>query len=281
MEGIGRTLAVYRLRDTVQFLGLPLLGAVYFGGLSLLGLLLGLISVTCYLSHIYGFNNWWDRSQDSADKNVFAKGSFSGLNALLILALPVIVALAAAAVMSRVHFWMLAVMFVLSAGYSAPPLRLKSRKALGFLTNALLFAPLFFYGISSENFSTSGIPLVFCIFFAFNILVMEILQELQDVEEDKHAGINSIPNWIGVQKSRWLALIGLAVQVVFAFVLWRLGLDGKLLPLATAGFAALAVVMCLSSWGRAEQNPKRLRIRMRYLTALFGTVVLVGRYWAS
>lgn len=88
--------------------------------------------------------------------------------------------------------------------------------------------------------------LIFCVAFT-----IEHLQDVRDVEEDRQAGVVTVPSGLGTKRARWVLLgVQAACFSAQSVISWAAGL-----PLRP-GFVAMYVVCCLCAVTFSERTPR-------------------------
>jgi 4-hydroxybenzoate polyprenyltransferase len=272
----------YRVGGWVHFLGLPLLGSYLAAG-RLSASLAGSLAVSSfYLAFLYGINNVFDRQLDEPAGP--AKNPLAGNNRPARVFLPAAIAPGAMAMVLSLFLrpptgWLTCGGVLAGAAYSAPPLRLKTRPVVGFLSNGALFGVLFLIAWTADGgglWAGVGRATPFCLL----ILLIEALHELEDVEPDRRAACATLPVRCGVASTRRVAQGALlAFAASFAFLTVRHFFPRAALISAALYFIAAWAIMS-REWRRASSRPRRLRLALRYLTAAFGIALWLTLYWS-
>jgi len=140
--------------------------------------------------------------------------------------------------------------------------RLKRIPLAGNIVIALLTGMTFITGGLAVDhvmaFTLPGpiIPAVFAFFFH---LVREIIKDVQDIEGDRQAGVKTLPQVVGVQKSLLVALVAFFVLVLLTYVpiiaAW-FGMYYKIITVYMIDLPLLALLILI--WG--NPTPKMLRV---------------------
>lgn len=266
-------LRLYRVKDWVHFLPLPLVGWCATPAprsvAVLAGSVLGWALALAYASAInQAFDGRVDRLQRSKNPvgSRLAVPEALRLAALPLCAAPVVVGLLAPAGLAA-----LAVFVAAATLYSAPP-RLKRVPLLGTLWNLLVGAPGMFFAARPAALAPPSPLLVglFCLL----LLASQLLHEAQDRDDDAQGGVPTVATLGG----RRLALRS-AAAVLLSVPLAGFWLAGALTHrwaltavLALFSVAWAAVLAARPAAGTASL--RRLRMAFRYTALALGAVVL-------
>ena len=266
---------LYRVRDWVHFLPLPLAGwfssSTHDPG-ALIGGVLGWALALAYTSAMnQAFDDRLDRAQP--DKNPV--GVLFNRRQAVLLALPAAAAsIVVVALLSRHCLEPLFVLLIAATLYSAPP-RLKRVPVLGTLWNLVVGLPgLFLAG------RPSNIPAAMKLFvglFALLLIVSQLIHEAEDREDDRVGGIATVATLTGTRGALAAAAVFLLVTPGAVWWLAR-GLTARdWLTACAALFAGVWTVMLVLRIGRENSSALRLlRLRYRYSAFVLGAVVYLA-----
>ncbi len=271
---------LYRVRGFFHYLGLVALGYLIPGS-AVDGRLIVVVGAGFFaLAYAYAVNNYFDR--DTADrcasrrKNPLAgQASIHPLYALAVVA-PAIPAALLGLCLAPGSFAILLFALAISTAYSAPPLRLKARPIAGFVSNALIFIPLFCLGWVNNPTTGPGLGW-FSLFFCLPLLIMEVYHELAEAETDRREQIPTLPVWLG-ERAALAVLAGLyTALVVVAALLAALALAPIAATYLTWLYVAGSITMTWAFHRKQGRFSPRLRGFMRGATAVFGLIFLLLR----
>lgn len=269
---------IYRVKDWVHFLGLPLLGYFKFDEKDPERLILILIISAFYLAFAAVLNNWYDRYLDISQtlKNPFSKDmdsfSFYNLNAIIII--PLILSLIFAIISSFLCCLITLIGIIFAYTYSAPPARLKSIPIVGTLSNILVFIPLLYIGPVSlqTHFTETSYLALFC---SFIVLIMQLFHEIEDQEDDIKGKINTIPVIYGKKVALFVNQIlsmGFLVYCIFLYYIRFL----KNFDLVICILYALSVIGASFLQRINGRNNIPYRLIMRIVSSILGICLLGG-----
>ncbi|MBN1211307.1 MAG: geranylgeranylglycerol-phosphate geranylgeranyltransferase [candidate division Zixibacteria bacterium] len=140
-------------------------------------------------------------------------------------------------------------------------LRLKKIPVLGNITVAVLSALTFLTGGWAVNhswvFDLPG-PLIPAVFAFFFHLVREILKDVEDIEGDRRAGVETLPQIIGVSRSLLIAIGLFFILVVLTYIPILTGWFGRAYEIITVYIVDLPLLLLLILvWG--NPSPRMLR----------------------
>lgn len=141
-------------------------------------------------------------------------------------------------------------------------LRIKKIPALGNITVAVLSALTFLTGGWAVNhkwvLDLPG-PLIPAVFAFFFHLVREILKDVEDVEGDRRAGVETLPQIIGVSRSLLLAIGLFFILVILTYIPILTGWFGRAYEIITVYIVDLPLLLVLILvWG--NPIPRMLRL---------------------
>ncbi|MFO0552188.1 MAG: UbiA family prenyltransferase [Polyangiaceae bacterium] len=273
--GVGAYLRLYRVRDWLHFLPLPLAGwAADPTSHGLATLASGVVAWGFGLAYTCAINQAFDDRVDRASAKNPVGSSFQR-RAAVRLALPplalMFVTLALGAPSGLPAAFILAASATL---YSAPP-RLKRFVFVGTLWNLIVALPGFFFAARPPVLELPLRPLAGA--FTVVLLASQLIHEAQDKDDDARAGVRTVATVAG----RRAALLGaLALVAVLPLVTYLLGSGLETRWLATAlcvPFSGLWVAV-LNLFGRTEDRRvlKLLRLGYRYTGLGLGALLFLA-----
>lgn len=269
-------LRLYRVKDWVHFLPLPLAGWVadphHPGVTALVGGVLGWGLGLAYASSInQAFDDRLDRVWRA--KNPVGAG-FERRRAILLSIPPLVASLAVLALLSPLGLLPGAALLVAATLYSAPP-RLKRFPVLGTLWNLLVGVPGFFFASRPSVGELPLRPLVGL--FTALLLGSQLIHEAQDRDDDVVGEVRTV----ATEGGRRTALLAASALVITTPILaWYLadGVDRR--AEITAACTAFAAGWGALLWTRTRCEDsaelKRLRLRYRYSALCLGAVVFAA-----
>lgn len=269
---------IYRVKDWVHFLGLPLLGYFKFNEENPKRLLFILISSAFYLAFAAVLNNWYDRHLDinQSLKNPFSKNfdRFNFYNIRTVIILPLVLTLIFAYLSSTIVFLIMLIGIFFSYSYSSPPFRLKSIPVVGTLSNILVFIPLLYIGpVSIENhYSEMFYLAVFC---SFVVIIMQLFHEIEDMEDDQKGKIYTIPVIFGKKEAIHLNQFLAIFFMLYCLLLSYQGFF-KMYELFISILYSIAVIFASILQGGHTFGHISYRIIMRTVSCVMGITLLGG-----
>jgi 4-hydroxybenzoate polyprenyltransferase len=278
VPSIGELLRLYRVRDWVHMLPLPLAMFDFHGPpvVTLVAAGRGIASAFFILAYGFFLNSVCDRQMDfDARKNPLILADAGAYH------LPLALLLIANLVLAALSPWpaRLATLFCLVWGclYSMGP-RLKSIPITGSLANAVGFASLLFVGMRSPALP----PRFGCIVLAFAALLLQnqLIHEAADNGEDRAGGVRT--TWL-LLGPRWTALLvavaGLGATAAAAGVMSH----SRYTPLLVVTGAAFGVAfpLRLASPGLESNQAARLRVAHRWCAVVFGAGLFTAWRWVN
>ncbi|MBM3292138.1 4-hydroxybenzoate polyprenyltransferase [Candidatus Bathyarchaeota archaeon] len=179
-----------------------------------------LITITFYLAFSFSINNCYDVEGDKLgemiSKNPIASGKLSRAEGLI-----QSYSIALSGVFLSFYWFgglsalIYVFMTLLSWGYSAPPLRMKSTPFLDVLSHGLFFGSLLvMYGLSISGIvEVSGWVLIVSV-YVFS-LILQLRNHIEDAKEDSTAGVQTTVTKLGVDKSKQVLIFIYLVHVIF------------------------------------------------------------------
>jgi 4-hydroxybenzoate polyprenyltransferase len=269
-------LHLYRVKDWVHFLPLPLAGWVadpqHPGGLALVGGVLGWALGLAYTSAI---NQAYD---DRLDRMWRAKnpvgGAFDRRQAILLSLPPLVASLVVLAVLAPMGFLPGVALIVAATLYSAPP-RLKRFPVLGTLWNLLVGVPGFFFAGRPDVSELPLRPLVGL--FAVLLLGSQLIHEAQDRDDDVVGAVRTV----ATEGGRRTALVAASVLCVTTpAIAWWLSAGVERRGAITAACTLFAAGWGARLWTRLRCEDgaelKRLRLTYRYSAICLGALVFAA-----
>jgi 4-hydroxybenzoate polyprenyltransferase len=263
---------LYRVKGWLHFLGLTLLGFFMANQSVIAELWPAVLIAGLYLAHVYAINNYFDRQLDlKLDKNPLAGKNEASLRFLAASIVPAVFAVVLTFRMDSSRVLLIASGIIASTFYSVPPLRLKVTAFIGFMLNALIFAPLFLLGwVTGGGGWREGLPPM--LFFSIPVLIMQVLHEMADINEDRRAKIKTI----GMSTGHARQLIVFLFLSMWGFTGWLVGKPyfPELMWVPVSSYAIIGITVSWLSW-RQNFSPAGLRLAMRWLTVGFGLAALI------
>ncbi len=250
-------LRLYRVKDWLHFLVLPLAGWSNHSRVTLAGGILGWAFALAFVSAI---NQAFDDRLDRSGKNPAAQ--LGRRRALWLSLPPLALSLLSLALFAPIGLFAAAAMMLAAIIYSAPP-RLKRIPIVGTLWNVVLgIAGFFFAGVIPLA------PLVGA--FALLLLASQLIHEAQDRDDDAGGEVHTIATVAGRPVALELAMV---VVIVLPLAMWWLArrLD---VTLACALFALVWMPLLFAHRRAAELAVlQQLRMRYRYSAIALGAVL--------
>lgn len=277
--GLSAYLRLYRVRDWIHFLPLPLAGWVadprHPSGLALVGGVLGWGLGLAYTSAInQAYDDRLDRMWRS--KNPVGEGGerFARRRAIWLSIPPMIASLVVLALMAPMGLVPGVVLIVAATLYSAPP-RLKRFPVLGTLWNLLVGVPGFFFASRPSVGELPLRPLVGL--FAVLLLGSQLIHEAQDRDDDVVGDVKTV----ATEGGRRTALVAASALVIATpGIAWWLAAGVERRVEITAACAVFAAGWGALLWSRMRCEDgaelKRLRLRYRYSAICLGAVVFAA-----
>ncbi len=174
--------------------------------------------------------------------------------------LPLLVFLPVHALLALLVFW------GLSIGYSAPPLRFKTKPGLDSASNVLYLVPFLVTYVAGGGTSINPLLLAAGSLWC---MAMHAYSAVPDIEADRQAGVHTIATWAGGKATLWLCLIAYLVSGVLAAYAFGW-------PFAALGLVYVGM-MAASFW--AYQQKQLMRIYRLFpmvnMAAGFGIFLLL------
>lgn len=283
--GLSAYLRLYRVRDWIHFLPLPLAGWVADPSHpSVLALVGGVLGWGLGLAYTSAINQAYDDRLDRMwrSKNpVIAGGSdgeggegFARRRAIWLSILPMIASLVVLALMAPMGLVPGVVLIIAATLYSAPP-RLKRFPVLGTLWNLLVGVPGFFFASRPSVGELPLRPLVGL--FAVLLLGSQLIHEAQDRDDDVVGDVKTV----ATEGGRRTALVAASALVIATpGIAWWLAAGVERRVEITAACAVFAIGWGALLWSRLRCEDgaelKRLRLRYRYSAICLGAVVFAA-----
>lgn len=201
---------------------------------NLLRIIVLLVTVSVFLAFAFGINNYYDTEEDLAEndpkKNPIAFDNLSRNIALGFLMLLILTGISLVVIISSNNMHIIieyALLLFLAWGYSARPIRFKSRPFLDVFSHGLFFGNLIY--IYSYHFlfpyidplSVLKDPLIYMIFLYS--ISLELRNEIEDFDFDKSAGVKTTAVLIGKEGAKYLVLAVLfihwSIPTIFSFLM--------------------------------------------------------------
>ena len=266
---------LYRVRDWLHFLPLPLAGWVAAGSNGIDSLVGGVLGWGLGLAYTSAINQAFDDRLDRANlgKNPVG-GHFGRREAVLLSIPPAIATLAVVAWLSPGGLLPAVALLVAATLYSAPP-RLKRIPALATVWNVIIGVPgLFFAG--SPDIAQGPLRLLVGL-FAMLLLVSQLIHEAKDRDDDRAGGIPTIATIGGMNGALGAAAVFL---LLLPAVTWWLASGVALrtpLTVAATLFAA-GWVMALTRriLRRDGAGLRAVRLRYRHTSLALGALAFLA-----
>jgi 4-hydroxybenzoate polyprenyltransferase len=271
-------LRLYRVKDWVHFLPLPVAGWVadpaHPGVLALIGGVLGWGLGLAYASAI---NQAYDDRVDRlwrAKNPVGGGGAFGRSQAIRLSLTPLCASLAVLAALAPMGFLPGVALLVAATLYSAPP-RLKRFPVLGTLWNLLVGVPGFFFAGRPSVGELPLRPLVGL--FAVLLLGSQLIHEAQDRDDDVVGEVRTV----ATEGGRRTALVAASALVLATPVIgWWLAEGVARRAEITAACALFAAAWGALLWARMRCEDgaelRRLRLGYRYSAVCLGAIVFAA-----
>lgn len=265
-------LRLYRVRDWLHFLPLPLAGWITSGAGTLRALVGGILGWGLALAYTSAINQAFDDRLDrlNVGKNPVG-GRFGRREAILLSLPPAFASLAVVAWLSPSGLIPAVVLLVAATLYSAPP-RVKRIPVLGTLWNIVVGLPgLLFAG--QPDFTVPPLSLLVGL-FSLLLVVSQLIHEAEDHEDDRGGGIVTTAILAGRQGALAAAA---AILVLLPAAAWWFSKGLESQWIFTSGAALFA-----AGWGLAllrrvlggdNSALRRTRLRYRYTAFIFGALV--------
>ncbi len=273
MTGLAAHLGLYRVRDWLHFLPLPLAGWVSLGPeRSPAALFAGMAAWACALAYTSALNHAFDARVDRLRRGKNPVGGLFTAREAVLRAVPMGVA-AFGLIWAFAPGGLPAVVMLLVTAtlYSAPP-RLKRWPVLGTLWNVLVGLPgLFFSGGASLSVSPVGL-----LVSAFSVLLVgsQLIHEAEDRDDDVQGGVSTVATVLGRRGALAAAALVLLTLPVVVFVMT----PGMPAASALRGLAALFSLAWAGALTRraAGDDDRSLRpMRLGYRWAALGCGALL------
>jgi len=274
-------LQFFRVFDWVHVLGLTMLGFIFASGTNInpFRFIIALLISALYLAHGYSLNECFDViiKHKPNRRNLFSE-SLIPFRVTMISSYVVLFLNGGISFLFSKHIFVLVLMGAVFAWlYSVPPLRLKEKPFLGILCNSLGFSVLFLIGFSSvKTIDAQAILMTVFIFLLF--LPIQLIHEINDLEDDKTEGIDTIAVKFGVRTTFYLITLFLIILIGYAYILYHL-LNIMIYFLLITTFFSLALTLYLfRRFDRhsGKLNTQRLKINVRYLCIIYGMGILLS-----
>lgn len=269
-------LRLYRVKDWIHFLPLPLAGWAadphHPGVVALIGGVIGWGLGLAYASSInQAFDDRLDRMWRA--KNPVGEG-FDRRQAIVLSIPPLVASLVVLAALSPLGFLPGVVLIVAATLYSAPP-RLKRFPVLGTLWNLLVGVPGFFYASRPSVGELPLRPLVGL--FTVLLLGSQLIHEAQDRDDDVAGEVRTV----ATEGGRRTALVAASLLVIATpGIAWWLAMGVERRVEITAACTVFAAAWGALLWSRLRCEDgaelKRLRLRYRYSALCLGAIVFAA-----
>lgn len=221
---------------------------------------------------LYGINDYFDFDTDKFNKKKLHQELFLNspnnkafVKRLIIvctlLALPLFYYLNLPSQVSLILF------FILSFGYSMPPLRFKTRVFLDSISNVLYVLPgLISYQYSLQFFPPTYVIIACCLW----AIAMHLFSAIPDIEPDKKAGLQTTAVFLGMKKSLLTcSLLWFLAALIMNSHLYILlvGILYSIIPLAIYFSSSLNSQLNTTYW------------RFPYINGFFGLSIFIYVYY--
>lgn len=267
-------LRLYRVKDWVHFLPLPLAGWVADAHRpTVTSLVAGIGAWGLGLAYASAINQAFDGALDPEAKNPVG-GTFSRRRAILLAIPPAVASLVLLTAFSPAGVLPDVALLAAATLYSAPP-RLKRFPVVGTAWNLVVAVPGFFFAARP---AVDTLPLRLLVgLFAVLLLGSQLIHEAQDHDDDVAGGVRTV----ATEGGRRVALVAAALLALATpGVAWSLagGADRRVeITVACVVFAvAWGAVLWTRTRSASEAELKRLRVRYRYSAICLGAVVFAA-----
>jgi len=271
----GDLVRLYRVRDWIHFLPLPLAGWVAAADATMTSLVGGLFGWGFGLGYASAINQAFD---DRLDQLTLGKnpvgGSLRRRQAILLSVPAALACLTVVAWLSPAAVVPAVVFLIVATVYSAPP-RLKRVPVLGTVWNVVVGVPGLFFAAVPDL--TTGAPRVSLGVFAVLLLVAQLIHEAEDRDDDRAGGIATVGTLAGMRGALGAAA---ALVLLLPTTAWCLADDLRLrIPLTClAGVFAVAWTVVLAT--RVVRNDavglRTMRLRYRYAAFVMGLLAFAA-----
>lgn len=265
-------LRLYRVRDWLHFLPLPLAGWLAGDARDLRALLGATLGWSLALAYMSAVNQAFDDGLDRrAGKNPVG-ARIDRLVALRLAAIPGVLSLAVIVRCAPRGIVPALALLLASTAYSAPP-RLKRVPLLGTLWNVVIALP----GLVLADPTALDRPSLRAqaALFALLLLASQLIHEAEDVDDDRAGGVTTLAVILGARGALALASLVLASLPLASLALAAELPLRALLVLATLAFAApWCAILGARARGGSLASLRALRLRYRYASLAMGAVVL-------
>jgi 4-hydroxybenzoate polyprenyltransferase len=275
------TLDLFRVRDWVHVLGLPLLGFLYARmkdpQMTWFYLPLCIIISVLYLAHGYSLNETYDtlKKHKGIYQGFFQEKGISFKRALALSFAPLLINLVLSWLVSPGMFLLIIAGAILSYVYSAPPSRFKEIAFADLVINALGFSILFLIGTGlGEGIFPGSFYLAFLFFIVF--IPLQLIHELEHVQEDRAANVKTTVVRCGEKISGNLILSSLILLTLWSFLLY-LGEMPFLIFILTFAFSFYIMMNFLKrcNCGHKANRNYSFRLWVRMFAAIYGLGILM------
>ena len=268
-------LQLYRVRDWLHFLPLPLAGWFSSDARTVSALVGGVVAWALALAFMSAINQAFDDRLDRATVGKNPVGArFSRRQAVLFAVPPALAVLPVLALFSPHGIVPGLVALIAATVYSAPP-RLKRVPVLGTLWNIAVGAPALFFA-GAPDFDRVPFRLLVALFAAL-LLVSQLIHEAEDRDDDRSGGVPTVAVLTGTRGALAMAVALLAATPVLTWLLSR-GLNGRgAVTVATAVFSVAWIVSLVGRMQRADLSGlRRVRLNFRYAAFVLGAAVFTA-----
>ncbi len=265
---------LFRIRDWLHFIPLPLAGWVAAEPRRPSVLCGGIAAWICALAYTSGVNQAYDDRLDqlAREKNPVGHG-IDRAQALRWSAIPLVACVVLSFLFARDALPVVLLQLFAATVYSAPP-RLKRVPILGTMWNLVVGLPGLFFAVPPA-FGDSTVRILFGL-FAVTLLVSQLIHEAEDVEDDTRGGIRTFAAMTGTRGA-----LGAACLLLVGMPLLGYALDSaperRFAVAAACGLFSMSWTITLARRLTAS-NPgplRPLRLRYRYSALIFGAAVFV------
>jgi 4-hydroxybenzoate polyprenyltransferase len=260
---------LYRVRDWIHFLPLPLAGWFSSADGTLVSLIGGVFGWALGLAYTCCINQAFDDRLDSANIGKNPVGENFGRREAIILSIPPAVgSLVVVALTSPSGLVAAVTLLIVATLYSAPP-RLKRIPGLGTIWNLVIGVPGLFYA-GQPDFSAGALRLLGGL-FAWLLLISQLIHEAKDRDDDRAGGIATVATLTGVRGALGAAVFFLALLPPVTWLLSN-GVSLRIpLTVASTVFSIGWIVALVARIARRDETGLRqVRLQYRYACLVLG-----------
>jgi 4-hydroxybenzoate polyprenyltransferase len=266
-------LRLYRVKDWVHFLPLPLVGWAAAPAPRSPSVLAGAVfGWALALAYASALNQAFDGRVDRLQRGKNPVGSrLATPDALRLAALPLVAAPVVLGLLAPAGLAALAVFVAAATLYSAPP-RLKRVPILGTLWNLPVGVPGMFFAARPAALAPPSLLLV--VLFCLLLLASQLLHEAQDRDDDAQGGVRTVATLGGRRLALHAAAAVLLATPPVGFCLAGFAAHRPTLTVVLALFSGAWAALIAAHLAAGTAALRRLRLAFRYATLTLGAVVL-------